>query len=765
MLFGHSGPSRSIRNVEQKDGMVYLYSDHGTHRIYAINNILRVTYTVQPEFSAKEKPGVIQNAPTGEMSVVETEDTITIEFAGATLAVDRKTSAYTYLDGDGEVLFKEHGRHPRCFEKFPTYKLSGGHQVTEKVETVDGVKELIREAEKEFTGDSYHISWYMDWEDEAIYGLGQHEEGYGSLRGKTVYVHQANRKSAVPMLVTTKKCGILVDTYAPIIFNDNAPVSYLYCEAAPELDYYFIKGDSMNDVIAGYRYLTGKATMLPKWAFGYVQSKERYNDAEEIIGIAEEAARRNIGLDCVVLDWISWPDNQWGQKSFDHSRFPDPKGMTDRLHDMGCHFMLSIWPSTSDNCPNRKEFDETDTMLKGSGVYNALSAKGREIYWKQLMEEHFPAGVDAWWCDSSEPITPEWSLRERPDASTLYHMFHREMGLRIGEEYSNSFCLYHAQGIYEGQRAAMADALKNDSSYKEKRVCNLTRSGYTGQQRYGTIMWSGDIDASWDTYRRQIGAGLNFCASGLPYWTLDIGAFFIREGDFWYWQGEYDDGPKDKGFCELYTRWFQYGAFLPIFRTHGTDYSREIWAFGDEGDMFYDAMVAANRLRYRLMPYIYSEAGKVWLKDGSLMTPLAFAFPDDTLVHNITDQYMFGSIMVCPVTEPMYFEHGSKPITGVERTRRVYLPAGSIWFDFYSKKQYDGGQWITVDAPIDRIPLFVRDGSIIPMTEPALNTAAQTAPITFEVYSTHPCSYEFYEDAGDGYGYEKGEYTITKIER
>ena len=273
-------------------------------------------------------------------------------------------------------------------------------------------------------------------------------------------------------------------------------------------------------------------------------------------------------------------------------------------------------------------------------------------------------------------------------------------------------------------------------------------------------MWSGDTDASWATLKDQVAIGLHFSASGIPFWTMDIGAFFVKHGSFWYWNGKYDDTVENKGYCELYTRWYQYAAFLPVFRAHGTDCRRELWNFKGE---FYDALLKANRLRYSLMPYIYSETGKVWLDDTSLIRWLAFDFSDDKNTWDITDQFMFGSsIMVCPVLNAMYYDEKGKSIDK-EKTRKVYLPKGCDWFDFYTNEKYTGGTTIEIAAPLDTIPLFVKDGSIIPMTAPALSTEEQTGETEYRHFGNVTTPYEMYEDAGDGYGYEKGEYSLKKI--
>jgi alpha-D-xyloside xylohydrolase len=322
-------------------------------------------------------------------------------------------------------------------------------------------------------------------------------------------------------------------------------------------------------------------------------------------------------------------------------------------------------------------------------------------------------------------------------------------------ELTNSYGLFHARAIYEGQRGET----------EEKRVLNLTRNGYTGQQRYGAVLWSGDISADWTTMKRQIAAGLNFCASGIPYWTLDIGAFFVKKGVQWFWDGGYEQGYEDLGYRELFTRWFQYGCFLPMFRSHGTDFRRELWNFGEPGSMFYDALIKMNQLRYRLMPYIYSLAAKVWREDYTMFRLLAFDFPRDVKVNDIDDQFLFGdSLMICPVTQPMYYDKNSKPVENMVKTRQVYLPAGTGWYDFWTEQYYEGGQVITAAAPIDIIPVYVKAGSIIPMTDP-MQYVDEIPEVRVEVrvYPGRDAAYELYEDEGDSYRYEKGEYTITQL--
>ena len=760
MLTAVAPPSRRIKNVLREDNALLLRSEYGVLEIsFKEKSIVRVRFTVSGSFPEKEKPGVADRDNISGWSYCEGDEYFEAGTGELTVKVSKESGSVSFYDKRGRLLFKERDHEAKQFEEFETFRLADAPQKTRIIDTADGKKEVLEEALKISTGKSYHIRFYFELGDEALYGFGQQEKGFGSLRGRRLYIHQGNRKIAVPMFVSTAGYGILTDTYSPLIFNDDENGTYIYTEADRESDYYFFAG-SMNDVIAGYRFITGKAALLPKWSLGYVQSQERYETQKEILDTVAKSRSLGIGMDCIVLDWISWKDNEWGQKSYDPERFPDPMGMMEKLHEDHVHFMISLWPTMAGNTPDHKEFAKEKLFLPACSVYDAFKKEARKLYFDQLRRTHFSYGTDAWWCDSSEPLTPEWNHSMRMEESELYSDYLKEAGLRMPYEYCNSYPLYHAMGIYENQRRAMEEA---GYDKKEKRVCNLTRSAYTGQQRYGTVMWSGDTAASWETYRDQIAIGLHFSASGLPFWTMDIGAFFVKKAGTWYWDGKYDDTTDNPGYCELYTRWYQFAAFLPMFRAHGTDCRRELWNFKGE---FYDAMLKANRLRYSLMPYIYSEMGKVWLYDRSLIRFLAFDFTEDKRTWDITDQYMFGeSLMVCPVTEPMYYDDNGERYEKADKTRKVYLPEGCGWYDFYTGKKYEGGAEITADAPLDTIPVFVKAGSIIPMRASALSTEEQNDEIKFRVFSEAGAKYEYYEDDGDGYGYEKGEYKITLLER
>jgi alpha-D-xyloside xylohydrolase len=399
---------------------------------------------------------------------------------------------------------------------------------------------------------------------------------------------------------------------------------------------------------------------------------------------------------------------------------------------------------------------ELGYLLGNQVTYDAFNPEARECYWRQANEGLFSYGIDAWWCDCTEPFEADWRGAVKPEPEERMHINTEEAKRYLDPELINAYSLLHSQGIYEGQR----------KTTRAKRVVNLTRSAYLGQQRYATITWSGDVAANCETLRRQIAEGLNFCATGMPYWTTDIGAFFVKhDPELWFWNGDYDEGVDDLGYRELYVRWFQFGTFLPMFRSHGTDTPREIWRFGEPGESMYDALKKYLGLRYRLLPYIYSLAGWTTHDSYTMLRALPFDFRNDPVTYDLGDQFMFGpAFLVNPVTRPMYYTVGSVPLTNVKRTRWVYLPAGSDWYDFWTDRYFHGGQTIEAEAPLDKIPLYVRAGSIVPLGPHRQHVNDQPgAPIELHVYLGNDASFLLYEDEGDGYGYEDGAFSTIEI--
>jgi alpha-D-xyloside xylohydrolase len=621
----------------------------------------------------------------------------------------------------------------------------------------DGLRAAASTLKEMVDRKAYHTRLEFKWADgEALYGLGSHEEGMFNLRSQHQYLYQQNMKAVVPVLVSTRGYGIVLDSCSLMTFHDDAFGSYLWSDVDDELDYYFIYGPEFDQIVHEIRVLTGHTPMLPKWAFGYIQSKERYMTQDELISIVREYRQRQLPLDCIVVDWKSWTGDLWGQKTFDPDRFPNPSQMTTDLHALNAHLMVSIWPIMRPGGENWQEMKDQGHLLGNQATYNAFSAEARACYWKQADQGLFSHGIDAWWCDCTEPFEADWIGAVKPEPEERLRINTEEAKRYLDPELINAYSLMHSQGIYEGQRSVTT----------EKRVINLTRSAYLGQQRYSTITWSGDTAARWETLQRQIADGLNFCATGMPYWTMDIGAFFVKcKPELWFWNGDYDKGVDDLGYRELFVRWFQLGAFLPMFRAHGTDTPREIWRFGEPGEPFYEALVSALRLRYRLLPYIYSLAGWTTQHDYTMLRALPFDFRSDPITYNISDQFMFGpAMLVNPVTRPMLYEVGSQPLNGIPKTRPVYLPAGVGWYDFWTGKPYSGGQTVPADAPIDRLPLFVRAGSILPMgpVRQHVNDLPE-ASIELHIYPGKDGSFELYEDEGDQYNYEKGAFSTIHI--
>lgn len=593
-----------------------------------------------------------------------------------------------------------------------------------------------------------NIKQSFKWaDDEALYGLGQHQEGIFNWRGHYVELYQYNMRAIVPFLLSTKGYGLLWDNYSYTKFNDTPSGSYLWSEVGDAINYFFIYGPEPDSVIRNYRELTGIAPLFPKWTYGYIQSKERYKSQQEIITVVKEYRERKIPLDAIVLDWQYWDDGKWGQKSFNKERFPEPQLMMETLHsDYNAHLMISIWPKMSIRSSNYSEMIKHKGFLytdENSPFYDAFNPEARALYWKQANEGLFSKGIDAWWCDATEPELDGW------DFNTDAYKIKMKPKIGSGARYMNAYSLMHSKGIYENQR------LTTD----EKRVVNLTRSAFAGQQKYATITWSGDIVANWNVFKNQIPAGLNFCMSGLPYWTTDIGGFFVQSAEIgelgkgaWFRNGDFDRGIADDNYKEFYVRWFQFGAFCPVFRSHGTDISREIWRFGEPGTWAFDALLKFDNLRYRLLPYTYSMAWKVTSEGYTLMRGLMMDFRNDHHVFEIDDQFMFGqSILVNPVTKPK------------EKFRKVYLPLGSGWYNFWTGKKYSGGQTLTVPTPIDEIPIFIKEGSIIPMGPFVQYASESNNPIELRIYPGADGNFTLYEDENDNYNYENGFYSLIEF--
>ncbi|MBR1489600.1 MAG: glycoside hydrolase family 31 protein [Bacteroidales bacterium] len=517
-----------------------------------------------------------------------------------------------------------------------------------------------------------------------------------------------------------------------------------WSEFEPQVDFYFMAGETYDEVISGYRTLTGKASLYPKWSLGFWQSRERYTTQDELVGTLAEMRRRGIPVDNIVQDWMYWKEDQWGSHEFDETRFPDPEKMLDDVHAMHGRFMISVWPKFYTNTDHYKELkaagyaythaEDTaivDWLGHGQSFYDAYSEGGRKMFWRQMDEtlySRYGKKIDAWWMDASEP-----NLRDCLPMDYLKWLL-TPTALGPSTEYLNAYSLVNADAIYNGQRAVDPD----------KRVFLLTRNGFAGLQRYSTASWSGDIGTSWYDMRMQMAAGLNYSMAGLPMWGMDIGGFSVMN--------KFHNPANADEWQELQTRWHQFGTFVPLFRTHGQYPRRELWNIAPEGSQAYESILSYMKLRYNLMPYLYSLAGAVHFEDYTMMRGLPMDFPGDPKVRDLSDQWMFGpALMPCPV-----YEYKA-------RSREVYFPEGG-WYDFYTGAYIAGGQTITADAPYERIPLYVRAGSIIPFGPDMQWSDEKPADnIRLYVYAGRDADFTLYEDDGVTYGYEKGAYAMIPI--
>ena len=618
--------------------------------------------------------------------------------------------------------------------------------------------------------------------DEAIYGLGTIQNGKMNRRGEKKRMEQSNLEDFQNVLQSIKGYGIYWENYSPTLFEDNAEGMTFDAEVGNGVDYYFMYGNNADGVIAQMRYLSGDVPMFPLWTYGFWQSKERYKSAVETEGIVDQYRALNVPLDGIIQDWQYWGSNYlWNAMDFLAEDFSNGKQMIQNVHRKHAHFMISIWASFGPMTQQYRELNEKGLLMpfetwpqsgishiwppvmkypSGVKVYDAFHPEARAIYWKYL-KTLYDYGTDAWWMDSTDPDF--FNPRESDYAHKVYGGTWRSQ--------RNAFPLETVRGIYQAQR----------KDYGQKRVFIMTRSSYAGQQHYGSNMWSGDVNSSWDMLRKQVPAGLSYSLTGNPNFNTDIGGFFC---------GSYNtkgsgSAPRNPQFQELYVRWMQYGLFCPVFRSHGADAPREIWQFGKKGEPVYDAIEKQIRLRYRLIPYLYSTAWQVTSNNDSYMRPLFSDFAADKKVWNITDEFLFGrSILAAPIVKAQYTEEKiirTDAMTGWNRqnatdgsaagaidftatkTTTKYLPKGAAWYDFWTNKQYKGGQDVTLETTLDRVPMFVRAGSILPLG-PEMQYVGEKAwdNLEMRVYPGANGRFTLYEDEGDNYNYEKGQYaTIT----
>lgn len=711
-----------VTRYERVEDGVLLHTGPGTMKLQVCGErIFRVFYTPTDSFPHRESLMLSKtSSPPVAWELEEDQGLVAITTENIQARVDLETTAVGFFSKDGDLVLQE--------------KPEGGKGMT----PAEVVGEPTYHAEQIFSIQ----------ESEGFYGLGQHRLGQLNYSGRTIVLRQWNQVIGTPMLVSSRGYGILWDNYslAKADFgNEIAGQWSIQSEVADAIDYYFIYGPEIDEVIAGYRQLTGSAPLLGKWAYGYWQCKNRYKTQEEVLEVCREFRDRNIPIDIIIQDWQYWGKYPWNSFRFDEANYPDPREMIRIVHEeYNLHFMLSVWSRFGESKQGRESTIYNEMQANGylfdsylypiafdraymygewlrkvvtSPYFDPFDEGARKLYWDQMKEAFFDIGVDGWWLDCTEP-----EIEVDPMGFRNYRT-----AIGTGARYFNAYSLMLTKGVYEGQRETTSD----------QRVCILTRSAYAGQQRHAAVSWSGDIPGTWDELQRQIPAGMNFSVSGLPYWTSDIGGFSAQDG-------ESDD------YRELFIRWFQFGAFCPVFRTHGSQVAREPWQFGEAAE---GILVEFDRLRYRLLPYIYSLAWKVTSEEYTIMRPLVMDFRADPDILDVADQFMFGpAMMVSPVTEP-----GAN-------SRQVTLPRGADWFDFWTGRRFSGGQVIDAPAPIDRIPLYVRAGSILPMG-PLVQYAMEKPadPIELRVYRGADASIEIYEDEGDSYNYENGVYATIPI--
>lgn len=580
--------------------------------------------------------------------------------------------------------------------------------------------------------------------NEAIYGLGQHQKGKMNQRNQMVHLRQDNTITSIPFFQSEKGYGVLWDNASVTKFTDNPAETAFDSEAGACANYYFMAGKNADAIIGSLRDLTGQVQMNPLWTYGFWQSKERYQSQDELVGVVKKYRDLKVPLDGIIQDWQYWGTDMadWNSTEFNNPLFPNPKQMIDDVHNLNAHIAISVWPAFGTKTGIYKTFKDKDMLLdmgvwpEESKLYDPFNPEARDIYWEHLNKNIFSLGMDAWWLDATEPESPE-SDKYRLTQDTYAGQFN---------SVANAFPIATVGGVYDHQRKVTSD----------KRVYIFTRSAFTGQQRYGANSWSGDVKSSWADLRKQIPAGLNFSLCGIPYWNTDIGGFASCN--------YFPDGIKDPEFRELYVRWNQFGAFTPMMRSHGTCTPREIYQFGDKGSWEFDAIEKYIKLRYDLLPYIYSTAWSVTKNNDSFMRALFMDFNNDTNVHNIDDQFMFGrSFLIAPVTESMYVDKNKQVNMDHTKSRSVYLPKGSDWFDFWTNKKLVGGQTVSRETPIDIIPMYVKSGSIVPMG-PKVQYATEKRwdNMDIRIYPGANGTFVLYEDENDNYNYENGFYsTIT----
>ena len=715
-------------------------------------NSLRVLKTPAGKTVEKNSISVIAKPEKSGIKISTSDNgDIVMKSNSLIVTLNQKNGTMTYAKADGTILLKELENN-KAFTPFndagkSTYTVYQGFQ-TDK--------------------------------EEGLYGLGQLQNGQMMQRNMTKELIQGNIEDVSPIFQSTKGYGVFWDNYSATTYTDNEKETSFSSIVGDCIDYYFMYGGSADGVIAQIRELTGEVPMMPLWSYGFMQSKERYKSQDETVGIVKKYRELGIPLDCIIQDWQYWGNNYlWNAMDFQNPLFYNPKEMIDSIHGMNAHMMISIWSSFGPATKPYRALDPKGLLFNietwpqsgiegwppnmeypsGVRVYDAYSPEARDIYWNHLNKGIFQLGMDGWWMDSTEPDHFNWKDSD----------FDHQTYLGSYRSVRNAYPIMTVGGVYDHQRAETSD----------KRVIILTRSGFLGQQRYGSNVWSGDVQSSWDMFRKQITAGLNFSLTGMPHWNSDLGGFFAGS----YNTNGSTSATKNTMYQELYVRWVQFGAFCPMMRSHGADTPREFFWYGKAGEPVYDALVDAVKLRYSLMPYLYSTAWDVSHNQSTFMRALFMDFINDKKTWNIGNEYMFGkAILVAPVLHAQYTpeqkqdllkenegwgqvkKDNGTAIWSVDFTQpkdmEVYLPSGCKWYDYWTNEYYEGGQNLKVTTTLNKIPLFVRAGSIIPIGPDVQYTNEKKWDnLIINVYPGADGTFTLYEDEGDNYNYESGAYT------
>lgn len=747
------------QTVTRTDQGVTLTTDGQKVEVTFLNNdIVRVVkyptqYSTNP---GKPSMAVVMKPQKTSVSLKDGVSQVTLSSKTLRVNVDKVTGEVSFLTKDGKQLLTETGK-------------ANFTQITERADK-----------------GSYKSSQSFKLEaDEAIYGLGNLENGKLSQRDVNRTLLPGNVEDGIPYILSVKGYGVYWDNYSPVRFTDNQQGTTFESTVGNSVDYYFMRGNNADGVVAQMRELTGQVPMFPLWTYGFWQSRERYKSQAELLEVVTKYRELGVPIDGIIQDWQYWGNNYlWNAMEFMNADFPNAKGMVEQVHKMNAHIIPSIWSSFGPMTKPYRELDAKGLLFNfstwpqsgigeqwpprmdypsGVRVYNTYSAEARDIYWKHL-KRLYDLGMDGWWMDSTEPDHFD-GTEDDMDTPT---------GMGSFRSVRNAYPLLTVGGVYDHQRAI-------DST---KRVFILTRSGYAGQQRYGCNVWSGDVTSSWDALRNQVNAGLNFTLTGNPNFNSDIGGFFCSA-----YNNSWGDGsaPHNPAFQELYTRWMQFAIFTPMMRSHGADAPREVYQFGKAGEPIYDAQLAAIKMRYSLLPYIYSTSWQVTSQGYSFMRALMMDFPADKQVWNNRDAFMFGqSLLVAPVLKAQYTPESQRKMTAEEgwnksegdktvanlgnvdfsqpKTTQVYLPQGADWYDFNSNKHYQGGQTITLESRINLVPVFARAGAIIPMgPDVQYATEKKWDNLELRVYAGADGSFTLYEDEGDNYNYEKGVYSTIAL--